>query len=84
MMSKQPSKTSFESQLAELESIVEKMEQGDLPLEEALKQFEKGVSLTKNCQSLLENARQRIQVLSQDQQLQDFSVAEDGADYSAE
>ncbi|WP_435408119.1 exodeoxyribonuclease VII small subunit [Pleionea litopenaei] len=83
-MSKQPSKTSFESQLAELESIVEKMEQGDLPLEEALKQFEKGVSLTKNCQSLLENARQRIQVLSQDQQLQDFSVAEDGADYSAE
>lgn len=73
------SKPSFEQQLAELESIVDAMEQGDLSLEDALKQFEQGVKLTKNCQSLLDNARQKIKILTEQQQLSDFEI-EEGAD----
>ncbi|NVJ49705.1 MAG: exodeoxyribonuclease VII small subunit [Gammaproteobacteria bacterium] len=83
-MSKKQTADSFESQLAELEQIVNQMEQGDLPLEEALKQFEQGVKLTTGCQALLDQAKQRIQVLSADQQLQAFSVAEDAAADDAE
>lgn len=71
------SKPSFEQQLTELESIVDAMEQGDLSLEDALKQFEQGVKLTKNCQSLLDNARQKIKILTEQQQLSDFAIEED-------
>ncbi|NVJ59428.1 MAG: exodeoxyribonuclease VII small subunit [Gammaproteobacteria bacterium] len=80
-MSTKKDKSSFESQLTELEAIVSAMEQGDLPLEEALKQFEQGVKLTKNCQQMLEQARQRIQVLSEEGQLTELNIAEDSADY---
>lgn len=81
VMSTKKDKSSFESQLTELEAIVSAMEQGDLPLEEALKQFEQGVKLTKNCQQMLEQARQRIQVLSEEGQLTELNIAEDSADY---
>ena len=81
IMSTKKDKTSFEAQVAELETIVKAMEQGDLPLEEALKQFEQGVKLTKNCQQMLDQARQRIQVLSEEGQLTELHIAEDQADY---
>ena len=55
--------TNFEKSLAELEQLVEAMEQGDLPLEEALKQFEKGISLAGNCQKALQNAEQKVKQL---------------------
>ncbi len=74
------SKPSFEQQIAELESIVDAMEQGDLSLEDALKQFEQGVKLTKNCQALLDSARQKIQILSEQQELNDFQMDEDADD----
>ncbi len=74
MATKKQSAKTFESQLQELETIVEAMEEGDLPLEDALKQFEQGVKLTKNCQQLLEKAKQRIQVLSEQQELVDLDV----------
>ncbi len=53
----------FEQSLAELEQLVEAMEQGDLPLEEALKHFEKGISLAANCQQSLQKAEQKVQKL---------------------
>ncbi len=83
-MTKKQTKASFESQLEELESIVEMMEQGDLPLEDALKKFEQGVKLTKNCQQMLESAKQRIQILSEQQELTEFNVAEDAGEYDNE
>ena len=53
----------FETALAELEALVEKMEQGDLSLDESLKQFERGVQLTRSCQKALEEAEQKVQIL---------------------
>ena len=53
----------FESALAELESLVEKMEQGELSLEQSLKDFERGIALTRQCQKALKEAEQKIQVL---------------------
>jgi exodeoxyribonuclease VII small subunit len=53
----------FETALAELEALVEKMEQGDLTLDESLQQFERGVQLTRTCQQALKDAEQKVQVL---------------------
>jgi len=53
----------FETALAELEALVEKMEQGDLSLDESLKQFERGVQLTRACQQALKEAEQKVQIL---------------------
>jgi len=58
-----PKKPDFESALTELEALVEKMEQGDLSLEESLQQFERGVQLTRSCQQALKDAEQKVQVL---------------------
>ncbi|SMF95964.1 Exodeoxyribonuclease VII small subunit [Methylomagnum ishizawai] len=53
----------FEESLAELEQLVDRMEQGDLPLEEALKLFERGVQLTRTSQAALREAEQKVRVL---------------------
>jgi exodeoxyribonuclease VII small subunit len=55
----------FEDVLGELEEIVTKLEAGDLPLEASLDLFEKGVALSRECRTRLENAERRIQVLTQ-------------------
>ena len=55
--------TDFEHSLQELESIVTKMEQGELSLEDSLKAFEEGVSLTRECQTILAQAEQKVQLL---------------------
>jgi exodeoxyribonuclease VII small subunit len=60
-------KQSFEDSLAELEKIVTKLEEGDLPLEESLELFEKGVGLSRECQERLSRAERRIEVLLKDQ-----------------
>lgn len=66
-------KPSFEKQIEQLESIVEKLETGDLALEDSLSQFEKGVKLTKECQNLLDKAQQKVAILTQDNdELEDF------------
>ncbi len=64
----------FEEQLKTLESVVERLEKGDLPLEESLSLFEQGVSLADACKTQLESAEGRIQVLLQRGQK---TVAED-------
>lgn len=53
----------FEQSLAELEALVAKLEQGDVPLEDALKTFERGVALTRQCQAALRTAQQKVEVL---------------------
>lgn len=58
-----PTLPDFEQSLAELEALVAKLEQGDVPLEEALRTFERGVVLTRQCQTALRSAQQKVEVL---------------------
>ena len=53
----------LEKSLAELEKLVEEMEQGKLSLEESLKRFEKGIALTSDCQQALQNAELKVKEL---------------------
>lgn len=53
----------FESALKELEALVERMEKGELSLEESLKDFERGIELTRACQKALQEAEQKVQIL---------------------
>jgi exodeoxyribonuclease VII small subunit len=55
----------FEQALGELEAVVERLEHGELPLEDALKQFERGIELARGCQASLRQAEQRVEVLLQ-------------------
>ena len=70
----------FETSLEELEALVERLERGDLQLEDALRSFERGVALTRSCQSALAAAQQKVEILLKDggeTRLKDF--AEPGA-----
>jgi exodeoxyribonuclease VII small subunit len=60
---KTPVAVDFEAAMTELESVVERLERGDLPLEESLKAFERGVTLTRVCQTALKDAEQKVQIL---------------------
>jgi exodeoxyribonuclease VII small subunit len=60
-----PATPAFEAALAQLESLVSRLESGDLPLDEALRTFEQGVRLTRECQSALAAAQQKVQQLLQ-------------------
>ncbi len=53
----------FEQALTELEALTERLERGDLPLDEALKLFERGVALTRHCQGALQAAQQKVEIL---------------------
>lgn len=64
-MAKKQKTLNFEAALHELESIVERMEKGDLSIEESLQQFERGVGLTRTCQQALQAAEQKVQILLQ-------------------
>ena len=57
---------SFEKSLEELELIVGRLEDGDLPLEESLELFEKGIKLSRECRQRLSTAERRIQILIKD------------------
>lgn len=70
----------FEKALAELEELVEKMEQGELGLEESLKHLERGIALTRACQKALADAEQKVQLLTAGRggpELAAFSPADD-------
>lgn len=60
-------KKTFEASLQELEKIVRKLEDGDLPLEDSLRLFEDGVRLSRQCQERLDQAERRIEILLQDE-----------------
>ncbi|RTZ62673.1 MAG: exodeoxyribonuclease VII small subunit [Gammaproteobacteria bacterium] len=53
----------FEDALAQLEKLVTRLEQGDLTLEDSLKDFETGINLTRTCQKGLDEAEQRVEQL---------------------
>ena len=72
-MPKKKTEFDFEKALEELENLVEKMEQGDLGLEESLQHFEKGIALTRSCQKALAEAEQKIQILTQNEGKQDLA-----------
>lgn len=57
-------KVSFEVQLQELEKLVETMDQPDLPLEEAINCYQKGIELSQSLNTTLENAQQKVEYLS--------------------
>ena len=62
-MAKKKSSPSFEEALQKLESLVEKMESGDISLEQSLEWFEEGIRLVKSCRKQMENAEQKVQSL---------------------
>jgi exodeoxyribonuclease VII small subunit len=53
----------FELAMRDLEALVEQLERGDLPLEESLAAFERGVLLTRTCQAALKEAEQKVEIL---------------------
>ncbi len=57
---------SFEQSLTELEKIVAKLESGELPLEQSLELFEKGISFSRECRDRLTKAERRIEILMKD------------------
>lgn len=54
----------FEQALKELEGLVERLEQGEMTLEESLKSFERGIELTRHCQQALQAAEQKVEILT--------------------
>ena len=56
-------KPDLEKSLAQLETLVEELESGDLPLEKAMKKFEEGIKLTRGCQAALRDAEQKVEIL---------------------
>ncbi len=66
-MTKETESPSFEEMLSELETIVNEMENGDLPLNKALEKFERGIALSRQGQQSLENAEQKVKILLSNQ-----------------
>lgn len=62
----------FEAAIAELESLVQRMESGELSLEDSLREFERGVQLTRLCQDALKAAEQRVKLLTPEGQERDL------------
>ena len=70
-------KINLEKSLVDLETLVEELESGDLPLETAMKKFEEGIKLTRGCQVALKEAEQRVEILLKDagsEELTDFHI----------
>ena len=70
----------FERALDELEKLVQRMEQGDLSLEESLKLYERGTELSKACQKALDAAEKRIRILSEQDGKSELEAFEPNAD----
>ena len=80
-MPRKPPPVDFERALRELEAIVEKMETGNLSLEESLEYFERGIGLTRLCQKALREAEQKVRILMEKeggQALEPFESSPEG------
>ena len=64
-MAEKKQASDFEGSLKRLEALVTEMEKGDLPIEEALKAFEEGIGLTRECQKILQDAEQKVVLLTE-------------------
>ncbi len=69
-------KDSFETIMRELESVVETLEAGELPLEDALEKFEQGIRLSRDGAKRLEEAERRIQEILKDGRISDVVIDE--------
>lgn len=79
MAPKQQSEFNFEEALQELERLVSSMEEGELSLEDSMKAFEKGIKLTRECQTALQKAEQKVQILlNESGETQAFDVEDEG------
>jgi exodeoxyribonuclease VII small subunit len=70
----------LEKALSDLEKLVDELESGELPLEKAMKKFEQGIELTRNCQTALQDAEQRVEILLKSaggEELEEFEVGDD-------
>ena len=79
---KKKEKTNFETNMKELEQIVQKMSKNTLPLDESVQLFEKGMSISKACSLELNKAQQKVQKIinsntEEDLELEDFDLSED-------
>jgi exodeoxyribonuclease VII small subunit len=73
----------FEEALTQLESVVARLESGELPLEDSLRLFEEGVHLTKLCTRRLEEAERRIAILKKDERGEFLEIPLEGGEGSA-
>ena len=79
MASKQQPEFNFEEALEELERLVSSMEEGELSLENSMKAFENGIKLTRECQTALQKAEQKVQILlNESGETQAFDVKDEG------
>lgn len=79
MAAKQQSEFNFEEALQELERLVSSLEEGELSLEDSMKAFEKGIKLTRECQTALQKAEQKVQILlNESGETQAFDVEDEG------
>jgi exodeoxyribonuclease VII small subunit len=78
-----PTIKDFEAAIAELDAIVKKLEEGDLPLERSLELYERGVHLSRFCHARLEEAERRIEILNERGEVKP-APANFGADEDAE
>jgi len=69
------SKLNFEDSIKQLKDIVERIEQGQIPLQDSLEQYEQGMALINHCRTILQKAEKRIEKISKPEQ-----VAEEAAD----
>ena len=76
----EPGLAKLEQSLADLEKLVEKLETGELPLDKALKEFERGIKLTRQCQSVLKDTEQKIEILLADADAPEIFDAETAED----
>ena len=78
MANKKTDSFNFEQALEDLEELVTAMEEGELSLEESLQAFERGIKLTRECQTALKKAEQKVQVLiNEDGDTEEFETKED-------
>ena len=80
-MAKAKKTIDFESSLEQLEELVEDMENGDLSLEESLKAFEQGIKLTRECQTALTQAEQKVQILMEESAIDLDELDADDSDH---
>lgn len=75
MVKKKQKVVNFEAALDELETLVERMEGGESSLEDSLKDFERGIELTRSCQTALTDAEQKVEILlKKDGKPEDFAA----------
>lgn len=72
----------LEESLTEISQLIDKMEHSELTLEQSLNHFERGITLVKHCQKILEEAEQKVQILIQNNQQEELTSYGEGEDNS--